>query len=648
VFKKFSYIVVVFVVLFIVLIFFFKQKGVEIVMENSEKSIEELLVNYNSIRDYVSNYQKEEVYKLQQEGILNKDYFHPILLSSTFSAKAVNHIYNEKRIAKGLDPIEIKFASNHPRNPANQATPLEVELLKKMNNNEITKYSQIIQKDGKPYLLYAVPTKRTTENCMKCHSDPKNAPKGLIELYGEKNGFWEKSGEMRAVLTTLYPLEEEIDSVNKTLYWIYAVTFLVFGILLLIVYKFMQKIEKKNHKLKAFNNSLDKIVQKRTSELDIERSYLKTILDTSPNIIIVTDGKNIQSANKSFFNFFGYENIEAFKRKHSCVCDYFESINNIKVVENHTINDMSWISYIMDDKETLHTVELVKDGKKYYFTLGAGYLNETDILLTLQNITSSKDKERVILQQSKMASMGEMLTNIAHQWRQPLSMISTLSTSISMQKEYGILTDEKLLEGMEKINQSTQFLSSTIDDFSNFFQADKHMKYFKSTFMVKKVIKLMDASCKSHAFIVEKEILEDDMYGYESELVQVLLNLLNNACEILIEREISIKIIKVKIYNSDNNVIISVHDNGGGIPIDIKDKVFEPYFTTKHKAQGTGIGLYTSYELIHLHMNGSITVENELLSYGNKGYMGANFKVIIPKKVILEEENKEEENGTAE
>jgi signal transduction histidine kinase len=301
----------------------------------------------------------------------------------------------------------------------------------------------------------------------------------------------------------------------------------------------------------------------------------------------------------------------------------------------------------MNDRENIHTVELTKDNKKYYFTLGADYLNETDLLLTLQDITSSKDKERVIIQQSKMASMGEMLTNIAHQWRQPLSMISTLSTSVSIQKEYGLLTDEKLLEAMDKINQSTQFLSSTIDDFSNFFQADKHKKHFKSSVMVEKVFKLVDISFKNQPFIIEKEILEDDIYGFESELVQVMLNLLNNACEILIEREITIKIIKIKVYKNDNSVIISVHDNGGGIPADIKDKVFEPYFTTKHKAQGTGIGLYTSYELIHLHMDGNITIDNELLSYGSKEYLGANFKIIIPQKVRVEESS-EDDNTTTE
>jgi len=632
VFKKFSYIVIVFTVLFFILIYFFYQKSNEIVITNSEKSIEELLLNYNSIRDYVSNYQKEEIYKMQEDGTLSHDYFNPILLSSTFSAKMVNKIYNEKRLQKGLDPIEIKFASSHPRNPLNQATPLEAKLLEQFNNNEITKYSQRIAKDGKPYLIYAVATKRTTQTCMKCHNDPKNAPKGLVDIYGDKNGFWEKEGEMRAILVTTYPLEEEIKTVNKTLYWAYLATFIVFTILLILVYKFMQKIERKNLKLEALNNSLDKIVQKRTSELDIEKSYLKTILDTNPNIIIVTNGLMIQSANRSFFQFFGYEDLEGFKKYHNCICDYFKSINNKQVEKNYTIDEENWVVYVMKDRGNLHIIELEKDKKTYYFTLSAVYLNEVDLLLTLQDITSSKDKERVIIQQSKMASMGEMLSNIAHQWRQPLSMISTLSTGITMQKEYGILTDERLLEAMDKINQSTQFLSGTIDDFTNFFQGDKHKKYFKSAPMVEKALKLLHISFKNQPFIIEKEILTENIDGYESELVQVILNLLNNACEILIEREVIVKIIKIKVYKLDNAVVISVQDNGGGIPADIKDKVFEPYFTTKHKAQGTGIGLYTSYELIHLHMDGNIMVENELLSYGNKEYFGANFKIIIPQK----------------
>ena len=639
-FKKFSYIFVVFAIFFFVLIYFFYQKSNDVVIKNSEKSIEELLLNYNSIRDYVSSYQKEEVYKLQDNGILSHDYFSPVLLSSTFSAKMVNNIYNKKRLEKGLDPIEIKFASTHPRNPANLATPLEAKLLKQFNNNEITKYSKKIIKDGKPYLVYAVATKRTTPTCMKCHSDPKNAPQGLVAMYGNKNGFWEKQGDMRAVLMTTYPLSEEIESVNKTLYWTYLATFLVFGILLLIVYKFMQKIEIKNLKLEALNNSLDKVVQKRTAELNIEKNHLKHILDTNPNMIIVTNGIVIESANKSFFKFFGYENIEEFKKMHKCICEYFETIDGKKVEKNFTIDGLNWINYIMGRNESVHTIELFKEKKKYYFNLSSVYLNEEILLLTLQDITSSKDKERVIIQQSKMASMGEMLANIAHQWRQPLSLISTLSTGVTMQKEYGILTDEKLLEAMDKINASTQFLSGTIEDFTNFFQADKHQKYFKSSEMIKRSLKLLNASFRNQPFIIQQEILENDIYGFEGELVQVILNILNNACEILIEKEIVVKIIKIKVYKKEDSVFISIQDNGGGIPADIKDKVFEPYFTTKHKSQGTGIGLYTSYELIHLHMDGNIIVDNEQFSYGNKEYIGANFKIIIPQKPVLLQENK--------
>ncbi len=632
-FRKFSYIFTVFLVLFFVLVYFFYQRANDIIIANSEKSIEELLVNYNSIRDYVSSYQKEEIYHLQKSGKLDKEYFHPILLSSTFSAKTINNIYNKKRKDAGLEPIEIKFASTHPRNPANLASPLEAEILKKMNNNEIKNYSKQIEKDGKKYLFYAVPTKKTTETCMKCHSDPQIAPKGLVELYGDKNGFWEQQGEMRAVLVTIYPLEEEIKKVHGTLYWAYLVTLIVFGILLFLVYKFMQKIELKNEKLESLNNSLDKIVQERTIELNKEKNYLKNILDTNPNMIIVTNGSMIQSANNSFFKFFNYSDIEHFKKEHYCICEYFQTINNKKVAKDFTIDGASWINYLMNDGDNVHTVELQKEGRKYFFILTLAHLNGEDLLITLQDITSSKDKERVIIQQSKMASMGEMLSNIAHQWRQPLSMISTLSTGISLQSEYGVLTNEKLHEAMDKINKSSQFLSGTIDDFTNFFQGDKNKKYFKAEGMIETVLKLLNNSFKMQPIILEKEILVDDIYGYENELVQVILNLLNNAFEILIDRNTEIKIIKVTVKEINNEIVISVHDSGGGIANEIKDKVFEPYFTTKHKAQGTGIGLYTSYELIHLHMDGHIKVENELLSYGRKEYLGANFKIVIPKKI---------------
>ncbi len=646
-FKKFSAIFTVFIILFLVLVYFFYQKANEIIITNSEKSIEELLVNYNSIRDYVSNYQKEEIYDLQMNGTLTKDYFHPVLLSSTFSAKMINNIYNEKRKQKGLEPIEIKFASSHPRNPQNLATPLEKEILDRMNKDpKIENYSSIIVKDDKEYLLYAVRTKKTTSECMRCHSDPAIAPKGLVEYYGDTNGFWEKVGIMRSVLVTTYPLEEEKSKVYATLYLVYFITFIVFSILLYIVYRFMQKIETKNVKLEYLNSSLDKIVQKRTKELDKEKNYLKNILDINPNIIIVTNGKIIQSANRSFFEFFEFNSIESFKKEHKCVCEYFESINNIPLDQKtFMVDGVWWIDFIRKSDEKVYTVELLKNQKKYYFFLTIANLNDDELLITLQDITASKDKEKLIIQQSKMASMGEMLSNIAHQWRQPLSMISTLSTGVSIQSEYGMLTNDKLHSSMDKINESAQFLSSTIDDFTNFFRADKNEKYFKSSDMIEMAIKLHNNVFKTLPIIIEREILIEDIFGFENELTQVVLNIVTNASEILMSKESEIKVIKIKVEQIDKNIVISIHDNGGGVPSEIKDKIFDPYFTTKHQSQGTGMGLYTSYELINLHMGGDLSVENELLSYARKEYLGANFKIKIPQKNIEKKDMDRDNNG---
>ncbi len=125
----------------------------------------------------------------------------------------------------------------------------------------------------------------------------------------------------------------------------------------------------------------------------------------------------------------------------------------------------------------------------------------------------------------------------------------------------GILEEKKLVEAMEKINESTQYLSGTIDDFSSFFQVEKNKKYFKAEEVVMKALKLMEAKFKTYPMIIEQEICEGEIYGFEGEIVQVLLNLLNNACEILIERDIEVKIVKIQVSKTEENETVTYPNN---------------------------------------------------------------------------------------
>lgn len=245
-------------------------------------------------------------------------------------------------------------------------------------------------------------------------------------------------------------------------------------------------------------------------------------------------------------------------------------------------------------------------------------------------VNENREKDRVLAQQSKMAAMGEMLENIAHQWRQPLSVISTLSTGVKMQKEFGALTDEDLVESMEKINDTVQHLSKTINDFRDFFKSHKEKTFFSVKEVYYKTLKLLNSKSKNREIEVIENIEDVSLVGLDGELVQVIMNLLNNARDVLETKRDQRRLIFVDIYKKRSDAVLKIRDNAGGVPENIIDKVFEPYFTTKHKTQGIGIGLYMSEEIISKHMGGTIDVRNVHFEYGGKNYAGAEFTITLP------------------
>jgi signal transduction histidine kinase len=250
-----------------------------------------------------------------------------------------------------------------------------------------------------------------------------------------------------------------------------------------------------------------------------------------------------------------------------------------------------------------------------------------------EEIYLNKQKDIQIMEQSKMASMGEMIGNIAHQWRQPLSIISTASTGIIMQKEFGILDDTKLIKTCNTINDNAQYLSKTIDDFKNFIKGDRSKKVFNLKDDIESFLHLVEGTVKTYNINIVQDIQQDiNIDGYENELTQCLINIFNNAKDALEENILTIdnKLIFISTSRENNDVIIKIKDNAGGIPNDVISHIFEPYFTTKHQSQGTGLGLHMTYNLIVDGMNGSIKVNNVDYKHKNKHYEGAEFTIRIP------------------
>ncbi len=630
---KFSHLTIVFVILFITLILVYYQKTRELALENAHTKIDELLVNYKAFRNYISKVQKEEIYRLQDAGDIDKEYFNPKLLSTTYGAKNVNKFYNQLRQKNGQKPITLKFASTNPRNPNNKATSKESEILKKFNNNELNNYSEVIQTKDGAILYYAIPTKRTQPKCMRCHSSPETAPKDLIKMYGDKNGFYEKVGNIRALISTQYPLNKDLKSANKTFVTLTFITFIIFLISLYIMKIFTQKIEDKNQDLENLNHTLDKKVYERTKELEHEKNYAKKILDNNPNIIIVTNGTHIITANKRFFEFTKYKTIEKFQKKHDCICDYFTIFNGEKFPKNKIIQGEHWCHYIANNPHIVHEATVIKSKQTYFFNINAIILDDNnEILVTLQDITEQRNKEKLLFEQSKLASMGEMIGNIAHQWRQPLSIISTAATGMQLQNEHKILTDDMLQQSCLKIDENAQYLSRTIDDFKNFIKGDRTQEIFKLKDTLDSFLHIINSNLKSSNIKLILTVDENlTINGYKNELIQCFINIFNNSKDVLEQKEEN-KYIIMDAYLQNNNIVIKIKDNGGGIPKNTISKIFEPYFTTKHKSQGTGLGLHMTYNLIVDGMNGSIKVQNITYIHDNQNCYGAEFIITLPQK----------------
>lgn len=230
----------------------------------------------------------------------------------------------------------------------------------------------------------------------------------------------------------------------------------------------------------------------------------------------------------------------------------------------------------------------------------------------------------------KMASMGEMISNIAHQWRQPLSVISTIATGIKLQKEINILKDEDLINDMELINKNAQYLSRTIDDFKNFIKGDQKIQNYNLADTISNFIHIVESSIKQHDINL---ILDLDtnitINGNPNELIQCLINIFNNAKDAVEETKQNEHLIFISAKYEKNVILIKIKDNAGGIPENIISKIYDPYFTTKHQSQGTGLGLHMTYKLINESMNGKIDATNIEFEYENKLYKGVEFIITL-------------------
>ncbi|RLA76251.1 MAG: sensor histidine kinase [Epsilonproteobacteria bacterium] len=229
-----------------------------------------------------------------------------------------------------------------------------------------------------------------------------------------------------------------------------------------------------------------------------------------------------------------------------------------------------------------------------------------------QEVEKNRIKDQHMIQQAKFAQMGEMLSMIAHQWRQPLAAISATSASLELKSILGKADSKTIVMYTKNISDYSQHLSSTIDDFRTFFKPDKQKSESSYSKILDSVFGIIEISLKNKNIKLIKELnLEIKFVTHINELKQVILNLIKNAEDILIEKEVKDPYIKISTYSKDDKYILEVSDNGGGVAEDILPKIFDAYFSTKLDKGGTGLGLYMSKMIIDDHCSGKLSVSND-------------------------------------
>ncbi|MBU0632840.1 PAS domain S-box protein [bacterium] len=355
------------------------------------------------------------------------------------------------------------------------------------------------------------------------------------------------------------------------------------------------------------------VTEKEDSILALKqkKAELETIIKESPNpIVLHTDDGKIIMLNQAWIDATGYSIQET--------PTVFEFIDKI-------YEDPAMKSRVKEHVQSLYSITAkVDDGEFTFINKNRNILTwqfssaplgmidgKHTVISSATDITELKRKDEMMLAQSRHAAMGEMISMIAHQWRQPISVVSMIANNMLLDLS---LEEFKLEDGKkyaEEIIDQTKHLSKTIDDFRNFFKPDKEISKVKLSDVLDETFSIVKDSLKNNN--IDYKIVNDsgsEIDAYPRELMQVFVNIITNAKDAMVSNNIKDALLKITLYEDTEYVYTEICDNGGGIDEEVLPKIFEPYFTTKDEKTGTGLGLYMSKSIIEDHLHGSIEAKN--------------------------------------
>ncbi len=511
-------------------------------------------------------------------------------------------IHNLSKIFSDNSGIKYNLYSNYPFafKADRVLNSFQKEALKQIQRTDDGLYVKKDTIDGKPVLRVAVTDFMTDQACVDCHNTHPEKTWDFDWVLGDKRG----------VIEVITPLEDTIASNHEVRDNIlYIISFV--GLLLVIYLSFILLSREKE--LLDANDELSG--RFKTLYKDFDKNVIASTTDKKGIIIY---------ASEMFCRFSGYAREELIGKNHNIVRHADMPAAIFKEMWKTIESGKTWTGEVKNR---------VRDGGYYwvYAVITPVFDKNGNIIeynAIRQDITSKKELEKLnenledrvakaiiqaqeqelhMLNQSKLAQMGEMLSMIAHQWRQPLAAISSTASSMELKIMMDDYESAFFNSSIKNIQSYSQHLSRTINDFRNFFQDTKVLQQITFEKIIKDTLNIVQISLNNQNIIIEvQNNYTEEFSTYENEFKQVLLNLLKNSEDAILENKIVDAKIVITTYKKDNNIVLEVADNGGGIRDEIIDKIFDPYFSTKDKKNGTGLGLYMSKTIIEKHCAGSL------------------------------------------
>ncbi|MDP3301143.1 MAG: PAS domain-containing sensor histidine kinase [Sulfuricurvum sp.] len=318
--------------------------------------------------------------------------------------------------------------------------------------------------------------------------------------------------------------------------------------------------------------------------------------------------------NSSFSNFFGFsvetiigkEDSELYESQYASL---FREMDQMMLKEMKARTNNEWVKNVKGEDVYLLTTKapLINSNGELFGLVGIS----RDITKEFYLEEEVKSQQAMLIEQNRLAALGEMIGNIAHQWRQPLNTLGLIVQDLQEAYHFSEVNEDYIDNTSSKAMEQINYMSQTIDDFRNFFSPNKDKKLFYISKSISDAIEMLLPDMNKYEIMCQTTVDEKlTVYGLRNEFTQVLLNLIKNAQDALLENHAKNRRIHITVKNDDNKVEISIADNAGGIPETIIDRIFEPYYTTREEGKGTGLGLYMSKMIIEEHMGGSLSVQN--------------------------------------